>query len=63
MFFDIIQVTKQLGGVVQGLDKVMASMDLEKVCVCVCVCVCVSVHACVLCVCARMYKAHSYHML
>jgi charged multivesicular body protein 1 len=24
-------VTKQLGGVVQGLDKVMASMDLEKI--------------------------------
>ena len=27
----LLQVTKQLGGVVQGLDKVLASMDLEKV--------------------------------
>ena len=31
----VLQVTKQLGGVVQGLDKVLASMDLEKVRKCV----------------------------
>ena len=26
------QLTKQMGGVVKGLDKVMQTMDLEKVC-------------------------------
>ena len=26
-----IQLSKQMGGVVKGLDKVMQSMDLEKV--------------------------------
>ncbi len=28
----IVQITKQMGGVVKGLDKVVQSMDLEKVC-------------------------------
>ena len=34
VWYNVFQLTKQMGGVVKGLDKVVASMDLEKVCEC-----------------------------